>query len=417
MWNPILLCQNLLKYRKGVMQMSFKKLLLQNDMKKPKIKQKNGKRIIYVNYNEKVFDAKSLEEFRKEINYIYENDIELISNENTNIRILINTGYFKDRTVVLILELIIYSLCLKGNFNIYINIRVEDKESIAYNFYYYSFLKEINRKQITNKKFCIMYEKFSGRIYKQEIIGANIRKIIDKSTYKDVYQQMHMQQRLSSDIMSILSLIVNNEDMIDDACEIVDELIDNILSHTIGFGIVDVAAVKVISKKDNDDYIHIMINVINISDNFLYTNIKETYRRNVNNFKLRSNIKDYYEAQREFFLDSNYSENMFFMVSAFQRGVSTRNRNKIGGTGLNKSIMNFSKMSQKDLPENQSYVYSNKDILMFNENILSSELIGENIAFNYENDFSKKPDEICLSHSTFNLNGTAYNLMYVVKEE
>ena len=417
MRNPILLCQNLLKYRKGVMQMSFKKLLLQNDMKKPKIKQKNGKITIYVNYNEKVFDAKSLEEFRKEINYIYENDIELISNENSNIRILINTGYFKDRTVVLILELIIYSLCLKGNFNIYINIRVEDKESIAYNFYYYSFLKEINRKQIKNKKFCIMYEKFSGRIYKQEIIGANIRKIIDKSTYKDVYQQMHMQQRLSSDIMSILSLIVNNEDMIDDACEIVDELIDNILSHTIGFGIVDVAAVKVISKKDNDDYIHIMINVINISDNFLYTNIKETYRRNVNNFKLRSNIKDYYEAQREFFLDSNYSENMFFMVSAFQRGVSTRNRNKIGGTGLNKSIMNFSKMSQKDLPENQSYVYSNKDILMFNENILSSELIGENIAFNYENDFSKKPDEICLSNSTFNLNGTAYNLMYVVKEE
>lgn len=417
MRNPILLCQNLLKYRKGVMQMSFKKLLLQNDMKKPKIKQKNGKITIYVNYNEKVFNAKSLEGFRKEINYIYENDIELISNENSNIRILINTGYFKDRTVVLILELIIYSLCLKGNFNIYINIRVEDKESIAYNFYYYSFLKEINRKQITNKKFCIMYEKFSGRIYKQEIIGANIRKIIDKSTYKDVYQQMHMQQRLSSDIMSILSLIVNNEDMIDDACEIVDELIDNILSHTIGFGIVDVAAVKVISKKDNDDYIHIMINVINISDNFLYTNIKETYRRNVNNFKLRSNIKDYYEAQREFFLDSNYSENMFFMVSAFQRGVSTRNRNKIGGTGLNKSIMNFSKMSQKDLPENQSYVYSNKDILMFNENILSSELIGENIAFNYENDFSKKPDEICLSNSTFNLNGTAYNLMYVVKEE
>lgn len=417
MRNPILLCQNLLKYRKGVMQMSFKKLLLQNDMKKPKIKQKNGKTTIYVNYNEKVFDAKSLEEFRKEINYIYENDIELISNKNSNIRILINTGYFKDRTVVLILELIIYSLCLKGNFNIYINIRVEDKESIAYNFYYYSFLKEINRKQITNKKFCIMYEKFSGRIYKQEIIGTNIRKIIDKSTYKDVYQQMHMQQRLSSDIMSILSLIVNNEDMIDDACEIVDELIDNILSHTIGFGIVDVAAVKVISKKDNDDYIHIMINVINISDNFLYTNIKETYRRNVNNFKLRSKIKDYYEAQREFFLDSNYSENMFFMVSAFQRGVSTRNRNKIGGTGLNKSIMNFSKMSQKDLPENQSYVYSNKDILMFNENILSSELIGENIAFNYENDFSKKPDEICLSNSTFNLNGTAYNLMYVVKEE
>ena len=94
----------------------------------------------------------SMKNYERRINYIYENDIELISNKNSNIRILINTGYFKDRTVVLILELIIYSLCLKGNFNIYINIRVEDKESIAYNFYYIRFLKEINRKQITNKK-------------------------------------------------------------------------------------------------------------------------------------------------------------------------------------------------------------------------------------------------------------------------
>lgn len=100
--------------------MSFKKLLLQNDMKKPKIKRKKGKITIYINYNEKVFDAKSLEELRKEINYIYENDTDLISNGNSNIRILLNTGYFKDKTVVLILELLIYSLCLKGNFNIYI---------------------------------------------------------------------------------------------------------------------------------------------------------------------------------------------------------------------------------------------------------------------------------------------------------
>lgn len=132
---------------------------------------------------------------------------------------------------------------------------------------------------------------------------------------------------------------------------------------------------------------------------------------------LRSQIKDYYEAQSEFFDDPNYSENKFFMVSAFQRGVSTRNENILGGTGLNKSIINFSKMSQKELPEDQSYVYSNTDILMFNKEILSSGLIGENIAFNYENDFSKKPDVKCLTNSIFNLNGTAYNLMYVVKEE
>ena len=181
---------------------------------------------------------------------------------------------------------------MKGNFNIYINIRVENKESIAYNFYYYSFLKEINRKQITNEEFCIMYENFYGntRVSQQEVIGASIRKMIDMNMYKDENDQIIFQQYLSNDIMTTLSWIVNNEDMINDACEIVDELVDNILSHTIGLGIVDVAAVKVISKKDNDNYIHIMINVLNVSDNFLYTNIKESYTRNVNNFKSRSNI-------------------------------------------------------------------------------------------------------------------------------
>ena len=263
-----------------------------------------------------------------------------------------------------------------------------------------------------------MYESFHGRIYgKEEPIGENLREIIDTSKYDDVKQQIDMQQSLSNDIFLTLKSVINNEDILEDACEIVDELVDNILSHTTGFGLVDVAAVKVSSTEDDDDYIHIMINVLNISNNFLFTKIKDAYIKNTDDFKLRSHIKDYYEAQSDFFEDPVYSENKFFMVSAFQRGVSTRDANILGGTGLNKSIINFSKMSQKDLPEDQSYVYSNKDILMFNKEILSSGLIGENIAFNYENDFSKKPDNKCLANSTFNLNGTAYNLMYVVKEE
>lgn len=400
--------------------MSFKKLLLQDDVKKPNIKLKNGNTIITLSHNRRVFNADLLEDLRKEINYIYENQNELISNRNSTVRIILDTAYFKDRTVILMLELLIYCLCLEGDFNIYFNLRIKDKKSIAYNFYCFSFLRGINRELITNHIYCSMYESFHGRIYgKDEPIGENLRKIIDTSKYNDddVKQQIHMQQSLSNNILLTLGLVINNEDILDDACEIVDELVDNVLSHTTGFGLVDVAAVKVSSTEDDDNYIYIMINVLNISNNFLFTKIKDAYIKNTDDFKLRSHIKDYYEAQCEFFEDPVYSENKFFMVSAFQRGVSTRDANILGGTGLNKSIINFSKMSQKDLPEDQSYVYSNTDILMFNKEILSSDLIGENIAFNYENDFSKKPDVKCLANSTFNLNGTAYNLMYVVKEE
>ena len=63
------------------------------------------------------------------------NQNELISNRNSTVRIILDTAYFKDRTVILMLELLIYCLCLEGDFNIYFNLRIKDKKSIAYNFY------------------------------------------------------------------------------------------------------------------------------------------------------------------------------------------------------------------------------------------------------------------------------------------
>lgn len=258
--------------------MSLRKLLLQDDVKKPNIKLKNGNTIITLSHNRRVFDADLLEDLRKEINYIYENQNELISNRNSTVRIILDTTYFKDRTVILMLELLIYCLCLEGDFNIYFNLRIKDKKSIAYNFYCFSFLRGINRELITNHIYCSMYESFHGRIYgKEEIIGENLREIIDTSKYDDVKQQIDMQQSLSNDIFLTLKSVINNEDILEDACEIVDELVDNILSHTTGLGLVDVAAVKVSSTEDDDDYIHIMINVLNISNNFLFTKIKDAY--------------------------------------------------------------------------------------------------------------------------------------------
>ena len=119
------------------MDMRFEKLLLQDDVKKPTIKSKNGKTIITLSHNRSIFDAELLEELRKEINYIYENQNELLSNRNSTVRILLETVCFQDRTVMLILELLIYCLCSKGAFNIYINLHISDKKSIVYNFYYF----------------------------------------------------------------------------------------------------------------------------------------------------------------------------------------------------------------------------------------------------------------------------------------
>lgn len=277
--------------------MSYQKLLLQNDTKEPKIRFREDRINITLKHAKKVFDADLLEEIRKEINYIYENELQLISTKKSIVRILVNIDYFKDRTILMLFELLIYCLCLKGDFNLYVNLKISDTKSITYIFYCFSILKDINGIEVSNVQFCDKYENYFGNPYAtKNAFGMSIRKIIDMNTYKDKLKLMHIQQTLSTDIMNIFGFVINNEhdlknDIIDDACEIVDELVDNILSHTVGVGIVDVATVNSLTQND----IYIMINVVNISNNKLYTNIKDTYKRNIDDFKERSKIKDYFE--------------------------------------------------------------------------------------------------------------------------
>lgn len=398
--------------------MELTELLLYDDCIKPYIKRKKNKIIIRIDsLHNKIIDANVLVDIQKKLCFVKYHYDEY-KQSNIVLKLNIETNYFKDRTVVLLLEMMLFGLLQQIDLTVYLNIRLEDKMSIYYNFFHFSFLCTINRKFIDSKFFCKQFANYPGIGYiinNQETFAVHFRKYLNIEEFKQEQDYLIYQQYLSNDILSTLKPINLNEKTLDETCMIVDELVDNIIFHTINaHALIDIGVVKVKSSKDSDDYYQFMINVLNISENCLYTNIKDIFKSKSVYLKQKDMLEKAYINQQDYFKTDNYSEDLFFMVSTFQNGTTTRTG--CGGTGLNKSIINFSKRSQDDIPTHQSYVYSGKNILLFNHDLLSNSKIGNCIAFNQINDYNEPPDKRCLSNSVFNLRGTAYNLMFIVKE-
>lgn len=399
--------------------MELGNLIFNEEFIKPYRKEKKGK-IIYIIRIDKLdaIDANDILFIQQNLNYInrFENSQ---NNKKIELKLDIEAICFRDKTVVLILEILLFSLMENIDIMFYLNIRLVEKNSIVHNFFRFSYLYIINRRFISSYTYCKDFVNYLGENYiisENNIMAAHFRKCFFVDVFKLDTDYLVYQQYLSNDIYSTLNGILNNKKILDETCSIVDELVDNILCHTSGFGLIDIGVVKVKSYKDEDEYLQFMINVINVSDNCLYTDIKNIYDEN-KELKNRDVIEYAYDCQKKCFNTENYTENLFFMVTAFQKGTTTRSFERRGGTGLNKSIINFSKRSQNDIPENLSYVYSGNDILVFDSTILNSSKIGNLIAFNRNNDYNSMPDKKCLSKSVFYFSGTAYNLMFVVKED
>lgn len=399
--------------------MELKNLVFNVDYIKPYKKEKKEKRIYLIRIKKTdAINANDILFIQKNLNYI--NRFEKSENEKRiELKLDIQAICFRDKTVVLILEILLFTLMQNIDITFYLNIRLFERNDIVYNFFRFSYLYTINRHFIKSDKYCIEFVNYHGENYipyENNIVAAHFSKCFFVDVYKADKDYLIYQQYLSNDIYSTLNLMLDNKKILDETCSIVDELVDNILCHTYGLGLVDIGVVKVKSNKDSDEYLQFMINIINVSDNCLYSDIKDVYN-NDKELKNRKAIEYSYNCQKKYFDNESYSENLFFMITAFQKGTTTRSLERRGGTGLNKSIINFSKRSQDDIPEKQSYVYSGNDILMFDSKVLNSNKIGDHIAFNCDNDYNSIPDKRCLSKSVFYLSGTAYNLMFVVKED
>ncbi len=335
------------------------------------------------------------------------------------IYITLSVDYFGDKSVVMIIESLIYALSSNRNFKLYINVKmpISHREQWLYNFYELSFLKTVVTRYIMSYEYCSLYKTYKGQLYAHKNSGY-FRRFIDTEKKDDL---LLLPSKLESDISSLLKCnFANKINIIDDICTMVGELSDNIVAHTHGQGLVEIAYVPVYKKEDGYDinYFHFMINVINFSNEKLYSEIIKCYNGNIMNVVAREKIQKAYDIHEKDFGIGNYTKNLFFMVSAFQNGTTTRKTLSGGGTGLNKVIKKFSKKSQLSDQEGKvhSYVYSGHEILSFDKEILCSTPLGDSIAFNKSNNYNEIPDKSCITSSSFYLDGTAYNLMFIIKE-
>lgn len=367
-----------------------------------------------------IFNAETMNNLKKELLRIAKDyDAEKRDVMAHTLYIILKVNFFADKSVVMIIESLIYALSSNRDFRLYINVKIpgDYQQHLFCNFYELSFLKTVVTKFISSHEYCYSYKMYKGNLHARENIG-HFRYFIDTERKENIL----LPSKLESDINSLLKYhFESKKDIIDDICTIVGELSDNIVAHTHGQGVVEIAYIPVYKKDDDCDinYFHFMINVINFSKEKLYSNIIKCYTGNNMDELMRQKIKKAYDIHKKYFDDGKYTENLFFMVSAFQNGTTTRKTAGGGGTGLNKVIKKFSKKSQSDEKQGKvvSYVYSGCEILSFDKRILSSTSLGDSIAFNKSNNYNEIPDENCVTNSSFHLDGTAYNLMFIIKED
>lgn len=323
-------------------------------------------------------------------------------------KVVLRFDYFEfaDKITYLILDALLYDLLSKTNFEIYVEVECTPEERIQSLGFESTALYRTGVKtgsHINRKVFLEEYKKFI--VNKNNFRKLLSREELDKSVTESI---------IFTDVANALKICSDNEEWIDTISEVVSELICNVSSHTKGDCLLDINFSDTIEGKQPDDlgkYVLVNIAVINFSENNLFDQIKY----NIKNKKyekddaLYKKIYESYNTHKDFF-DDKYDENHFFMITAFQNHVTTRDlKSGSGGTGLTRLIQSLIGMAKEDY----SYTLSGKNILFFiNEylNISDDKFIG----FNKENDyFNFRPGVEVTNNSSIYIPGTIHNLLLI----
>lgn len=204
-----------------------------------------------------------------------------------------------------------------------------------------------------------------------------------------------------------------------EVAEVAVELVGNAIEHTDSHCLVDIdVADNYIKPTENlsQQYYGVNICVLNFSSILLGTGIQKKMCCNPVLMSMLGQapryemLKKAYMNHQHFFGDK-YTEDDFFMLSAFQNKISGRqNDNLNGGTGLPRVIQSLESRSDA----HSCYVLSGKRVMKFQKDYLQYNH-NQWIGMNNENDFIRhKPNDSVFRESPLDLPGTAYNLNFVL---
>ncbi|EOU1648711.1 MAG: hypothetical protein E7H79_01380 [Clostridium perfringens] len=313
---------------------------------------------------------------------------------------------FADKITYLMLDGIIYDLFKRTNFNIAIICDSEDKDNLHNDGFSGTALYRTMRKvgSLDKKTFLEEYEK---KIYNDQ---RTYRRFLDRETLND----KETPSIINSEVASVLKSYSNNEEWIDSISEVASELVCNVSSHADGDCILDINFndnIKYNGNNMEESCTLVNISIMNFGEDRLFDKLK----RNIKDKKYSENDKLYKKVYRAYdnhkhLFDERYTENHFFLITAFQNHVTTRSfKSGNSGTGLTRLIENIIGISKEDY----SYVLSGEEILIFKSEFLkvSDEKF---IGFNKESDYINfKPEDRVLNKSRLYIPGTIYNLLLI----
>lgn len=374
--------------------------LIYNHIKEKKFCKVNKDKPIWININSENFTSETLLYILERMKYLKKYKFLPLQ-----INLSLGTVFFTDKITYIMLDMLIYDLYKTTNFTLYMEIDVDCTRVMHNGFQGTALFKSTVRNNgvLSKKYFIEEYEK-----------SVQIEPNIYKRYYKrdQCETEIQLPSIIATDMYTILSQHYDDDDWIDDIGEVVAELIDNTLAHTNSDCFLDVDICDV---HDKDDYSYkvLTIAVINFSHDRIFDKIKENIKEEkyLKSDDLYSKVYSAYEKHKTFLSDS-YTEDDFFHVTAFQRGVTSRNiASGDSGTGLTTLIRNITGKTV----ETFSYALSGENIIFFNEDYLDVLEHGF-IGFNKERDYiNYPPAEEVINKSSVYIPGTIFQLSLVRK--
>ena len=244
--------------------------------------------------------------------------------------------------------------------------------------------------------------------FESEVPYTNLhryRKLIKND--KDVNKKIN---KVSTDAYNFLQNQLNDEAYIEDCVEVIGELCSNATEHTKEDCILTIECGYGLNEKKQKKNI-LSIVVSNVSENLFYQNILHANKQGKIKVEYLDKAKQNHGHHFGEIVSDEYSirydEEYFYMVSAFQKGVSSRlDQSDTGGTGLLKIIYNI--LGKTD--DNFCYILtSNKVLFLIEEFIQPKDKTF--IGFNEENDYlSAIPAKKSLGKSSMSFGGTIFSL-------
>lgn len=329
---------------------------------------------------------------------------------NEKIRIEIEAKIISDLATIVVFEYIIYLLLKYSNCSVYIRFRPSILK------YTQSFIDgSIVGDFINSNQSFILKRKDYIHNFESEAPYTNLhryRKLIKND--KDVNKKIN---KVSTDAYNFLQNQLNDEAYIEDCVEVIGELCSNATEHTKEDCILTIECGYGLNEKEQKKNI-LSIVVSNVSENLFYQNILHANEQGKIKVEYLDKAKQNHGHHFGEIVSDEYSirydEEYFYMVSAFQKGVSSRlDQSDTGGTGLLKIIYNI--LGKTD--DNFCYILtSNKVLFLIEEFIQPKDKTF--IGFNEENDYlSAIPAKKSLGKSYMSFGGTIFSLNLISDKE